>query len=243
MNVYFYDAFVSEGKNNKTIAKIEIRLTDLGLNGKIIRLGAIKSIDKLLEDELRRGAKNIIAVGNDFLFEDILNSFIKLNNQNNIPIGFIPVGNKNNSIAKKLNIKKEEDACDILSARIIKTIHPLKINNTYFLFEAEIDSKNTSVQIDDDYSIEILKQGKFYIKNTPITNKQKPTLEITTSAGAFSFYKQNKNQSSVIPFNSLLIQSKENKVLIDKTKTISCPAQIIQSSKQINIITGKNSII
>ena len=38
---------------------MEIRLTDLGLNGKIIRLGGIKNIKGTIQNEIKLGAKTI----------------------------------------------------------------------------------------------------------------------------------------------------------------------------------------
>jgi len=37
----------------------------LGLNGKIIRLGLLENINEAVENEIKRGAKTIVAVGSD----------------------------------------------------------------------------------------------------------------------------------------------------------------------------------
>ena len=44
MYVYIYDDYLNKGRYNKAINRMEIRLTDLALNGKIIRLSGIKNI-------------------------------------------------------------------------------------------------------------------------------------------------------------------------------------------------------
>ena len=44
MHVYIYDDYLAKGKYNKAINRMEIRITDLGLNGKILRLSGIKNV-------------------------------------------------------------------------------------------------------------------------------------------------------------------------------------------------------
>ena len=57
MHVYIYDSFLGHKKFDNTLARIETRLTDLGLNGKISRMGAMKNIQSTVSNELKRGAK------------------------------------------------------------------------------------------------------------------------------------------------------------------------------------------
>mgnify|MGYP000966424279 FL=1 len=65
MHVYIYDEHLNKAKYNRAINRLEIRLTDLGLNGKIIRLGGIKNIKATIQNEIKLGAKTIVAVGNN----------------------------------------------------------------------------------------------------------------------------------------------------------------------------------
>ena len=65
MNIYIYDDYLNKSKYSRVLNRVEIRLTDLGLNGKIIRLGAIKNIRDVIQNEIKSGAKTIIAVGNN----------------------------------------------------------------------------------------------------------------------------------------------------------------------------------
>jgi len=60
MNVYIYDDFLNKSKYNRAINRLEIKLTDLGLNGKIVRLGAIKNIHDAVEGEIKNGAKPLL---------------------------------------------------------------------------------------------------------------------------------------------------------------------------------------
>ena len=51
-------------------------MLDLGLNGKIIRLGGIKKIKGTIQNEIKLGAKTIIAVGNNQTVNKIIGSII-----------------------------------------------------------------------------------------------------------------------------------------------------------------------
>ena len=46
MYYYLYDSRLNDKKYNNVIAKIETRLTDLGINGKINRLSFLKNINQ-----------------------------------------------------------------------------------------------------------------------------------------------------------------------------------------------------
>jgi len=143
MHVYIYDDYLNKNKYNKIINRIEIRLTDLGLNGKIIRLGGIKNIKSAIQNEVRLGAKTIIAVGNNQTINKIIGAIIDNNIygdfQKNTLLGIIPVGG-DNSIAQSFGIKDEEEACNILLARRVEKIDLGLAGQHYFLNQAVIQS-------------------------------------------------------------------------------------------------------
>ena len=191
MNVYIYDSYVNHKKYQSKIARIETRITDLGLNGKIIRLSVMSSIYTSIENEITKGAKNIIIVGNSNLFAQAINSIAKLKSLyttiGDIPLGFIPIGKKNNSIAEYLGINYEEAACNIIAARRIKKLDLGMINEHYFLTQATIPTKETIIEIDKNYSINITEPGEIIIVNLPMNiklpneikaNAQDDTLEL-----------------------------------------------------------------
>lgn len=246
MYIYIYDSFINEGKNQKIIAGIETRVTDLGLNGKIYRLGVIKSITNLLEDEIKRGAKTIIGVGNDFLFSQIINSIIKIGDNNNqMPIiGFIPVG-KNNNIAKYFGIKLE-NAHAVISARRIKQYSLGKINNNYFLSSVKISTANTAIRVDNSYDINFNKKNDVYIINLPLTeefqreNTPLDKLKLYTKENGKSFFSKTTPNESFIPFQNLKILDQNTSVLVDENYYIKAPLEICASEKKINIIISKD---
>lgn len=180
MHVYIYDDFLVKRKHENLLAGIETRITDLGMNGKIIRLGNMKSTLSLLENELRQGIKTVVAVGNDATVNKVLNKIIRHQTTENIgadiPLGIIPIEAKNNSIAFSLGIKNEEEACDILSARRIEKldvgqVEPLgseQINSRkYFLSRIFVPGQKTRVELDKKYSIELTDRGEMFVFNLP----------------------------------------------------------------------------
>ena len=180
MHVYIYDDFLVKRKHENLLAGIETRITDLGMNGKIIRLGNMKSTLSLLENELRQGIKTVVAVGNDATVNKVLNKIIRHQTTENIgadiPLGIIPIEAKNNSIAFSLGIKNEEEACDILSARRIEKLDvgqvaPLgseQINSRkYFLSRIFVPGQKTRVELDKKYSIELTDRGEMFVFNLP----------------------------------------------------------------------------
>ncbi len=133
MYLYLYDSFLNNKKYSNLLARVETRLTDLGVGGKIYRLSPLRNVQELMADEIRNGTKTVVVVGND----KTLNQVVNIAAQYNIVVGLIPVGPDNN-IARILGIPEGEAACTVLSARIIEKIDLGKINNTYFLSGADI---------------------------------------------------------------------------------------------------------
>lgn len=256
MHIYIYDTYISQKKNNSTIIKIETRITDLGLNGKIVRLSMLSSLTEVIQNEIKKGAKTISVVGNNNIFYNAINAIAQLKHRNiiqkTIPLGFIPVGKANNSIALNLGIFLEEASCDILSARRIKTFDLGKANNNYFLAEAIIDSRGTSVNIDQNYSIEIMGIGEIGVINLPIlselpkeakSNAEDGVLELfikTTENNKFLPFPNKNIKQSIFSFKELSIQNKTKKVLLDKTFKINTPVKIGIAEEKIDLIVGKS---
>lgn len=254
MHVYIYDDFLSNGKYDNLLAKIETRITDLGLNGKIIRLGVMKSLNSAVDNELKRGAKTITAVGNDATINKVLNAVI-LSEMNsginyNVPIGIIPVGDKLNSISQRLGIKNGEYACDTLSARRVDKIDVIKANDYYFLSHAYIESKNTFIEIEGKYSIEIDENGQIEIINIPLgRNKEKhlpndglAELMITTQTKTGIFKTKTETNHSIFIIKKIIIANKNNPLLVDDSLNIKTPVEINVIKKRIGVIIGRERV-
>lgn len=256
MNIYLYDSFVNQKKHNNTLAQVETRLTDLGLNGKIVRLNLMTSIYETLENEIKNGAKTITAVGNNQILNHVINALARLSavntvNNKDILLGFIPIGKADNTIAPYLGIGQAQQACDVLSARRVEKLDLGQANSHYFLTQALITSQGTTVKIDKNYSIEIMGQGEIGVanllmsSNSPSNIKSSPQdglLELfikTNGTRKFLKHSSHLSNHSVFSFTDLTIINNKHQLLIDYTVQIPAPVNIMIAKEKINLIVGK----
>src|SRR3990167_2391720 len=87
MYFYFYDTFLAASKYHSVLSKIEARLMNLGITGKIGRCSPLKSSRDLLFDAVKLGLKNIIVVGNDKTFYRALRDIV----EKDVTLGYIPM--------------------------------------------------------------------------------------------------------------------------------------------------------
>lgn len=256
MNVYIYDSYVNQKRFDSSIIKIETRITDLGLNGKIIRLGVMSSLYNSIENEIKKGAKSIIAVGNNLILNQVINTVAEINSTNishkETPVGFIPIGKKNNDIADYLGIGPEEKACNTLSARRIQKLDLGLINDSYyFLTQATITTQNTSLEIDKNYSIEIKEKGEVGVINLPTTTVLPQEINSNAQDNTLELYIKTKNSKKFLPlglktnesffsFKKLKIINPKHQILVDGIVKIPTPATITIAKEKINLIVGKN---
>lgn len=257
MHVYIYDSFLGHKKYNNILARIETRLTDLGLNGKICRLGVMKNIANTVENELKRGVKTIIAVGNDHTVAQVINAMAHLEdikqNHNTVPLGIIPIGD-NNQIAKNMGINTYEDSCDVLSARRVEKIDLGQVNNSFFITKASITSVDTTIKMDKSYSVEITDKGDVNIVNMQTDESLVPqNAKFDPQDGVLDLFIKTKKKKtflklfdqevgySVFPIKKILITNTKNRPLVlDGCINVLTPAQINIFKGKINVIVGKN---
>lgn len=240
MHVYIYDDYLNRGKYNKAINRIEIRLTDLGLNGKIIRLGGIKNIKVTIQSEIKLGAKTIVAVGNNQTVNKIIGAIIDTDIygdfQKKTLLGIIPIGD-DNSIAASFGIKDEEEACNILLARRVEKIDLGLADHHYFLNQVSIQSLGTILEI-DNYSMEITEKGEVKIIN--LLSNQKEDIKSNPHDGLLDIYiKTRKKDQSYLTVKKLKINNPKNKLIIDDVLEINTPVEIGIMRDKINVIVGK----
>lgn len=258
MYFYLYDSFLNNKKYDHALARIETRLTDLGLNGKISRLGLMKNAQSFIENELKRGVKTIVAVGNDKIVNLTVNALIKSEKikttRNSIPIGIIPMGKENNFIAESLGIGPEEEACNALSARRIEKIDLGCANGSFFISSASIPSAGTTIEMEKSYSIEILEQGEISVINLPTNDKPLPAgvnfnpqdglLELlicTKKSKGFLKTSSLEGGKSIFSLKKLtILNSKNRPIILDGSQEISTPVQISIIKQKLSLIVGKS---
>ena len=246
MNIFVYDSFLNQKKYDRLLARIETRITDLGLNGKISRLSPTRNIQETISNELRRGAKTIIAVGNNKIVNQIINSLAG----SQVPLGIIPIGEDNNDIAKSLGIESVEAACDILSARLLVKLDLGLVNQTYFLSNVSINNQGTVIDMNKNYTIESAEKGLIYIFNLigeqiklPPKVKFIPDdglLELVVNTyGNKNFFTRQDHQS-IFKIKKITIHNLKHQLILDGSIPLAAPAEITIAKKHLNVIVGKD---
>lgn len=246
MNIFVYDSFLNQKKYNSLLARVETRITDLGLNGKIFKLNPTKNAQETIISELKHGAKTIIAVGNNKTVNQIINFLAG----SQIPFGIIPIGDKNNGIAKSLGIGSTEEACNILSSRLLANIDLGLANKTYFLSNASINNQGTVIDMNKNYTIETEEKGLIYILNLPPEQiKLPPNVKLTPDDGLLelvinthgnkNFFTKQEHQS-IFKIKKIAIHNLKNKLILDNSIALATPAEITIVKKHLSVIVGKN---
>ncbi len=243
MHVYIYDEYLNKTKHSRAINRLEIRLTDLGLNGKIIRLGGIKNIKGTIQNEIKLGAKTIIAVGNNQTVNKIIGAIIDTeiygDFQKNTLLGLIPIGD-DNSIATTFGIKNIDDACNILLARRVEKIDLGLAGSYYFLNQASIQSQGTTIEI-DDYTLEMTEKGEVQIIN--LLSDQKETVKSNPHDGKLDILiKARRHDESIITVKKLKISNPQEKLIVDGVLEINTPVEIGIMRDKVNVIVGKDRL-
>jgi diacylglycerol kinase family enzyme len=251
MYQYIYDSFLNSPRYFKILRVIENRLTDLDIWGRIDRLSLFKDVREVVKDGIAKGAKTIVAVGNDETFNKVINALPNFD----VTVGLIPVGPKN-KIAKILGIPQEDKACDMLSARRVEKIDLGIINDYKFFSCIEIPQdyclKETALECDKKFYIKVEGKNCIKIYNLPLedtflrfSNPRDGYLEvfINPNFGLIQKFFKRIVKSSIFPIRTLFIESKESfPLLVDEVKTINTPAEIKIASQKLKIIVGKDRL-
>ncbi|MFA5048052.1 MAG: diacylglycerol kinase family protein [Patescibacteria group bacterium] len=239
MYYYLYDSFLNKKKYQQQLARIESRLTDLGINGKINRLSFLKNVKQVIHEEIRHGVKTVVIVGDDKTFNEIIN----LVAGEDVVLGFIPVAN-NSAIAQILDIPSGEAACNTLSGRIIIPLDLGIINHNYYFTTAlEFIGDKTNINCDDNYFISFENKNNIININNLGVTKDKPSayLEIIIKNIKRSLFV--KKESTVSSFKAKRIRVSGDRsipiFLVDEKKIIKTPIEVGIEPKKIKIIAGK----
>jgi diacylglycerol kinase family enzyme len=241
MHVYIYDEYLNKAKYNRALNRLEIRLTDLGLNGKIIRLGGIKNIKATIQNEIKLGAKTIIAVGNNQTVNKIIGAIIDTeiygDFQKKTLLGLVPIGD-DNSIASSFGIKNIDEACNILLARRIEKIDLGLVGNYYFLNQATIQSAGTTLEI-NDYTLEIAEKGEVRIIN--LLSDQSEKIKSNPHDGKLDILiRTRRRDESLITVKKLKVTNAQEKLIIDGVFEVATPIEIGIMKDKVNVIVGKD---
>jgi diacylglycerol kinase family enzyme len=148
MYVYLYDDFLRQRYFSKLVKAMEISLTDYGMTGKILRIHNYNDVRSLVEDEIKRGAKTVVIVGNDKTIGHVLSRCASLP----CVFGFIPLGTEN-TIAAVLGIPIGIAACEIISKRRRALLDVGLVNSRFFISQLRVSPAHIQVKYDERFTV------------------------------------------------------------------------------------------
>lgn len=256
MYLYLYDSILVDPKYKKNLDLIENRLTDLGINGKFVRLTILENASQIVKENLKNeDISTIVAIGRDKLLFQAGRAMASSNKV----LGFIPI--EASRYSEILGIPPNEFACDVLSARLIKKIDLGKINNQVFFSSIEIKKGDVKINCNNLYQIipQVLAKIKVVnfdfltfsqeIKEAKISIPNDGWLEILLGEETkkwFSFFRKDQEKNSIFYGKKIEIFSKkeeeEIEITIDQEKIIKTPVEIEVLPKALKVIVGKNRL-
>ncbi|MFA6198153.1 MAG: diacylglycerol kinase family protein [Patescibacteria group bacterium] len=246
MYAYLYDSFVSDARNQTKIARIETRLTDLGISGKINRLSLLTSLTEQVDEAIKKGVDTIVAVGND----TTLAKLIAATADRAVTFGYIPIGAPN-YFARLLDIPSDEKACDVLSARVIERLDLGCANNHFFLSSAEVSAPGVTMKCDNSFQLKLTSPGQtIRVYNLGPANEaagfntdpRDARLDIVVDepSGGRWFGRGNAGQSVFRIKRAEFIGAEPNtNVILDGQTIVQCPVILTVLPKKFKIVVGK----
>lgn len=243
MYLYVYDSFLNQKKYQTQIAKIETRLNDLGVGGKICRLNILRNTAEVIEDALRKNTSTVVAVGNDKTLTQVINLAFDFD----AVIGYIPMDSES-KLANALGLGYDELACETIAQRLIKKIDLGKINDNYFLDNAQFSGGKPIFDFGDYQISPTADNTMASIANISSSLKEgrkfDPTdgqLEVVIESTEKSLWRKKKISLSVFPFNQVKIKSsgEPSIITLDNQQIVKTPAEATIIKQRLKIIVGQ----
>lgn len=251
MYVYLYDNFLRHKKYSPVIKNIEVRLTDYGIAGKILHLNNYIDARAVIEDEIKRGAKTVVIVGNDETFGYVLSRAATCG----CVFGFIPIGPEN-TIAEVLGIPEGESAADVLARRRKEMMDVGWVNNRYFVSRLHVRPAPVEVIYDGRYKVSsddkmevvVCNLQPFFWKRDkhdkeervvhPQDGKLEAFIRPLTKAG---WWRYKYEDPSIFPFEEMEIRGEEPfAVEADGKVTKEVRLKIHLANNKISMVVGRN---
>ena len=239
MYLYIYDSFLNNKKYSDLLVKIEQRVTDLGIKGRIARLSILKNMKELIIDGLKDGVKTIVVIGDTKTFSKVINIVADLD----ITLGLIPINN-NNKIARLLGIPPRVLACEILASRIIKRIDLGQVNKYYFISKAHINNGLVEINYGNFKIMPTTKENNITFYNFSDKQNFNPTdgiLETVITPIKSTIFGKKLIKSTIFPFLNIKINSlydEQAALLIDEQIIVKTPVRIKVIPKKLKVIVG-----
>lgn len=240
MHVFFYDPILTQQKYATLLAKMETKITDLGLGGKIVRLNLLHNLEKAITDEAKPG-QTLIFIGGD----QLLNKALPILAKKDITVGHIPISGKQ-VLASALGIPDSISACEILAARRIVRLDLALANNNAFLTELIIKSGHCSIDIGNQINLEITSENQIRLTNLALDASEFPSepddqlLELTIiTKNKPSVFRKSTESISYFRDSEFIINADDTEAVLDSANTVSLPIKVEVMPQAINFIVGK----
>lgn len=240
MYAYIVDSFLQDKKHQAELFRIETRLGQLGIQGRMEKITILKNLLEAARDAIRRGATTLVAVGNDETIIKLLPIAI----EENVTLGIIPLGQPN-TVAEALGVPAGVAACDALSRRVIRRIDVGQADNQYFLLEARLASGGP-VECDGKYTVESLDpNGEVVFGNLrgrdPLGQSTDGRLELHIQSGNRGFWNRSFSQESVFPIKRASLRSRgDSSLILDGQVIVKSPNLIAVAAKKLGVIVGRD---
>lgn len=245
MSYYFvYDEFLQDPKFEREIATIETRLTDLGISGKIARLALFRDAGEFIRDEVRRGVKNVVAVGNDLTLRRVIDAL----GDANVAIGIIPLGQGPHEIAKLLGVPTGVASCDVLSARILEEVDIGVVNGKRFIHAVKAESVRPFSLTSDQFKLATVYTGSFELRNLtypdPILPPSDPTdgrIELVVELRRRRLFRMKSEGTTFLPMKSATMTfAQEESFFIDGEPYKTAMLHLTVEPGRLKFITSKD---
>ncbi len=250
MYVYLYDNFIRHKKFASVVKAMEISLTDYGIAGKIIRLNNYSDAKPIIEDEIKRGAKTVVIVGNDHTFGNVLSRSATIP----VTFGFLPVGPEN-TIAEVLGIPDGAAATEVLSRRRKVMLDVGWVNNRFFIAQLHVLPSQIEVLYDERFRVTandltelvVCNLQPFFWKSSPkdsaaqVVHPQDGKLEaFLRPLTKNRWWGYTYEEPSIFPFEEMEIRGAEPfRVVADGRETKEIRLKIKLAHNKIEMIVGK----
>lgn len=250
MYLYLYDDMLRNKKFDGVLKDIETRLTDFGIAGKIIRLQQFTNAQSIVDEEAQRGINTVVIVGNDNTFAQVLSRAAT----SKMVFGFLPVGEKNNTVAHVLGLPIGADACDVLSRRRVVKLDLGWVNNKYFVSQLHIPPADIAVSYDERFSVKAKhKKMELVVCNLqPFIwrGRKKQEFVVHPQDGKLEAFlrpmekkgimKDVYEEPSIFPFEEMVVSStKPFEMYTDSKRSKEVKITIRLARKKLRMIVGK----
>ena len=157
---FIYDDVLNDRRYERAVAEVDVRLTSLDLQGRVVRLSLFRSAKELVEQMVREGVTTIVIIGNDHSLDKMMWFLPDMD----VVVGYIPVVEPWD-IAALLGIPTGPNACDVLAARFVETIDVGKIDSRYFLTSIRMPRTMAAIDIEGQYRLSAIHGGSVVIRN------------------------------------------------------------------------------